>query len=422
MIRTIADVVRGEGAASAMRRAGERVAESIHETALRLRGWRASQPAAAILNVSPGSVAPRTGGVAIQLLSRLGAEERLRSVALLEPRGLRLSAPHPHILRDRDRDFERGIRRVLAVTRARAVQIEGASGVPLDAVLRLTASGIPVILSIHDFALFCARPNLVEQPSRQFCFYSRDLDRCERCLRQTWDVRAAAQGAHRALAREVLQSAKAVIFPSRFLLDTHRDLFALPELAGEVIEPAVPDAPISAHSDGPRDAIAFAGNVQPHKGGHLLAPIARELARGGQRLHVFGGGDRELLRGLRAQSNVTIHGYYTRGTLPSLLVRNHVGLVLLPSIWPESYAMTMTEAWLGGAAVAAFDLGAPAERIRSHGGGFVVPLEAGASGFAGVVQRWSAGSDNVEIPRVATSPSIAARAHVELYGRLGLLP
>jgi hypothetical protein len=75
-----------------------------------------------------------------------------------------------------------------------------------------------------------------------------------------------------------------------------------------------------------------------------------------------------------------------------------------------------------GAAAAAFDLGAPAERIRSHGGGFVVPLEAGASGFAGIAQRWRAGSHDVSIPRVTTSPSIAARAHVELYRRVGLLP
>src|SRR5256885_11898753 len=99
MIRTVVDVIRGEGLASAMRRAGERVREGTRHAVLRAAGAFAAAADAAIVNVSATSVAPRTGGVAVQLAARLRAERALRSVALLHPGGLELSKPFAHVRR-----------------------------------------------------------------------------------------------------------------------------------------------------------------------------------------------------------------------------------------------------------------------------------------------------------------------------------
>ncbi|MCU1349455.1 MAG: hypothetical protein JWO56_2485, partial [Acidobacteria bacterium] len=77
MIRTIASVVRGEGIRSAISRARERIDEALH-------GTFANAPRAAILNVSATPVVPRLGGVPIQLLNRLRAEQALRDVILLD--------------------------------------------------------------------------------------------------------------------------------------------------------------------------------------------------------------------------------------------------------------------------------------------------------------------------------------------------
>jgi glycosyltransferase involved in cell wall biosynthesis len=427
-IRTIATVIRGEGLASALRRANERIGDALHTATLRARGAFAGAGDAPILNVAASGTAARLGGVQTQLATRLRVERNLRRVALLVPGVLDLSAPRPHARR-MDTDLETGIGEAMAITGARSVHFEGMHGVPLGVVRRLIESGIRVILSVHDFSLFCARPHLIEEPMNRFCSYSQDLDRCHRCLRQTWDVARDAQLLRRTLGRKLLSSATGVIFPSRFLLDQHRRLFSLPDLAGEIIEPGVParerqigtggagtDKSVCATKAG---AIAFAGSVKVHKGASLLPDLARLL--GNRELHVFGGGDENLLRAMRRVPNITVHGYYRGGTLPDLLARHDIGLVVLPSIWPETYSLVLSEAWLAGTAVAAFDLGAQADRIRRQGDGWLAPLDSGAAGLVQIINDWTAGRITATIPRSVTSAADAAQAHVKVYRRWGAL-
>lgn len=202
--------------------------------------------------------------------------------------------------------------------------------------------------------------------------------------------------------RAFLESARAVVFASTYLRDRYG-------IAGEVIEPGLSVAPAILPAT-PRTAIAFAGAVHRHKGGHLLPEIAAAV----DTLHVFGHGEQELLRPLRAMKNVRLHGYYEAGTLPSLLQRHDVGLVLVPSVVPEAFCLTISEAWAAGAAVAAFDLGAQGERIRRLGGGWVAPLESGA---AGIVQIIAGRGQAASLP-VTQAAEDSARASLDLYRRL----
>jgi glycosyltransferase involved in cell wall biosynthesis len=330
-------------------------------------------------------------------------------VALVSPGLLDLSQPARHTRRVSPQ-IETAIRDAINLTGARTIHFEGMHGVPFDDVLRLIDDGFDVIVSVHDFSLFCARPHLIEEPAGNFCFYSEDLDRCHRCLSETWNVSKHEQRDRRAHARQILAAAKRVIFPSQFLLDQHRKLFAMPEMAGVVIEPGVAHRGVGRVK--PLHAIAYAGSAKRHKGAHLLAELSK---RTDAELHIFGGGDEDLLRELRSLPNVTVHGYYRGGELPPLLRRHGVGLVVLPSAWPEAYCLVISEAWLAGAAVVAFDLGAQAERIRAHGGGWLAPLESGADGLAAIVEQWLAGDISATPPRNIASPIDAARAHLDLY-------
>lgn len=411
MIRAIRNVIRGEGIASAIRRTEERMGEAAQAAALRLRGVFAGNAATPILNVAASGTSLRLGGLQAQLMARIEAERAFRTVALVSPDTLDLSKPR-HTRRV-SHDVATAIRDAIAITRARTIHFEGMHGMPFDGVLRLIDGGFDVIVSLHDFSLFCARPHLIEEPIGTFCFYSEDFDRCHRCLSQTWDVPRNEQRDRRALARQILAAAKRVIFPSQFLLDQHRQLFSLPEMAGVVIEPGVLYRKIV--TAGTQRAIAYAGSAKRHKGAHLLAELAQRI--GNTTLHIFGGGDEDLLRGLRRLPNVSVHGYYHVGELPSLLRRHGIGLVIVPSIWPEAHCLVMSEAWLAGAAVVAFDLGAQAERIRAHTGGWLAPLASGAEGLAAIVEQWLAGSITTTIPRDIVLPLDAARAHLELYGQ-----
>lgn len=339
MIRAIAGVIRGEGVASAFRRAAERLQ----------RAERFNDPDAPLLNVAFDDVASRYGGVGVQLMARLHEERALRRVRLVR------SVP---------RD-------------AKVVHIEGTAGIALHEALRLLARGARVIVSVHDFSLFSVQPHVIE----------RDAERSAR-------------------GRELLAAATGMIVPSRFLLEQHRQLFDLPLADAEVIAPGTPAAPVN----GGGDQIAFAGSVQRHKGAHLLPEIAAHLAP--RKLHVFGGGDIEILRALRRQSNVIVHGYYRAARLPALLARHRVGRVVLPSIVPESFSLTLSEAWLSGANVIAFDHGAIAERIREHGGGLLAPLHD-MRALLDCIDAWQPSP----VPRIVPTPRDAALAHVAAYQR-----
>jgi glycosyltransferase involved in cell wall biosynthesis len=219
-------------------------------------------------------------------------------------------------------------------------------------------------------------------------------------------------------AQALLQHARAVIFPSAFLRDLYRAHFAFSESATHVIEPGIDVTPVNRTIASQR-RIAFAGNVRTHKGGDLLPNIIKALPGG--EWHIFGGGDEALLRALRRMPNVFVHGYYRAGSLPSLLKKHAIGLALLPSIVPESYSLTLSECWLAGVPVVAFNHGAQAERIGRSGGGWLAPLEAGAAGIANIVRRWLAGELTTNVPATVASSREAARAHVALYRSLGLL-
>jgi glycosyltransferase involved in cell wall biosynthesis len=387
MIRTVARVIRGEGVLSALRRAGERAEESLGDAALLARGIFAGSAEFPLLNFSPARVAPRLGGVQTQLAARLHEERKTRPVALLHDGLLELSAPVPHARRVGSID------EALRITGAKAIHVEGTAGFPISTLLRLVNTGIELIVSVHDFSLFCARPHLLEEPMGRFCFYSQDLDRCHRCLTQSWEVPKSAQAEWRSLSRHLLTAATGVIFPSQFLADRHRELFLLPELPYEIRAPH-PFASLPAPR-GKGTGVAFAGSVKRHKGAHLLPEIV-----GDRECHVFGGGDEDILRDLRRVPNIKVHGYYRAGTLPLLLRKHGIGLVLLPSIVPEAFGLTLSEAWMAGCEAATFDIGALAERIRRDGGGFLAPLESGAAGLRAIVDVWlGAGAAGITVSR-----------------------
>jgi glycosyltransferase involved in cell wall biosynthesis len=201
----------------------------------------------------------------------------------------------------------------------------------------------------------------------------------------------------------LLRRARALIFPSRFLRDAYGRADA------HVIEPGI--AEVAVQTSPIRTRVAVVGSVKPHKGGALIPELIR--ATPGAEWHIFGGGDVELLRAIRGQ----VHGYYRAGSLPQLLAKHRIGLAVLPSIVPESFSLTLSECWSAGVPVVAFDHGAIAERIRTHGGGFLIEHDVEA--MAAAVRDWLRGA-NVDVPARVPTALAAAAAHVALYRELGV--
>jgi glycosyltransferase involved in cell wall biosynthesis len=391
-------VLRAEGMLAFRDRAFDRIAEARRRRSFAPASsdWRPSQPIL-VLDLSATPPAPRLGGVPSQLLRRIEGERR--PVALLYPqpdgwrleiaaaeerRSLRFPGSPPTPIALEDSAFEDAVRSAAEVLGARILHAEGLYGLPPGSLLRLQREGLELSLALHDFAVFCPRPHLLERPQLQFCWYSRDLGRCGRCLREDWPVEDRFQQQRREIGAELLAGASSLVFPSEFLRRTYQDLFA--ELASERQRVEAPTGALTAPpphrpAPGPVRHVALVGGVQAHKGAFVFEAVVRGMEGSGLRWSAYGGGEPELLARLRRLPRVRIRGYYRNGTLPRLLRRDRVDLALLLSIVPESYSLVLDECVSAGVPVLAFDLGAVGERLPQLGAGRLVPLEEGSEGM-----------------------------------------
>lgn len=431
------EILRAEGPRGLLERAADRLraardrAEEVRVTPGRLSRELEAGGGAPVLDVLATPPDARFGGVPVQLEARRPDERRLRPTALLAPEGgwwslsaasggrrwrarlVRRDVPESPIGASR-----RGVAAILEAVRlvgARIVNVEGASGWPPHALLPLAAGPAKLVLSLHDFALYCPRPNLVEEPYARFCGYSRDGERCRACLTASWDLTPGFVERWREDSTTLLSAADAVVYPSGFLRGAHARLFPAATPRREaVFAPAPPAGPpperrIAGTSDVPR--IAFVGAYRPHKG----ALVFEELVRTGlaadeprPRWTILGSGDPVLL--LRARrAGAAVAGHYRAGSLASRLIAERVDVALLLSIWPETYSLTLTECRQAGVPVVAFDHGAIAERVREAGGGDLVPLERGAAGIAEALARRLAGTRPVPEPRSEVEPGAERR-------------
>lgn len=388
----------------------DRLLDRFHEEARRRRFRRVRTGAplgvsspVVILSAAPPS--PRFGGVQAQLLTRLRAmEARGQPYAILYPetrRSFRLEASAGGVRRCTfipgaaavsppalaDRELRNVALRALDLARASVLHLEGLGPLAPGALLGGERS-FRLVLSLHDFALFCPRPHLLERPWSRFCEYCRDLPRCAECLRVDWPVPEGFQAERRRIAGELLRSADALVFPSTFLQAAHQRLFPrLPAGRMRVLEPPA-TGPVLGRLGRPQAGnrlhVGFVGGARPHKGSQVLEDLIRGLPPGERasfRWTVLGGGEPEVLSRLRRLPHVRVRGYYRYGALPRLLERLEVHVVLILSIVPESYSLALTEAVRARVPVIAFDRGAIGERIRRFGGGVLVPPEDGPDGI-----------------------------------------
>jgi glycosyltransferase involved in cell wall biosynthesis len=453
-LRLALDLLRAEGPRGHAERLAERLEalkERLEETTLPPERLAAALGTVRVLDVLASPPAPRWGGVPTQLLARRAEEERLGPTALVAPGagrwtlratrdGARLRTrlgPCGDVARSGwlgggpGAEGLEAVETVLEAARlvgAGVVNVEGAAGWPPGALRALAGRGVRLVLSLHDFALFCPRPNLVEEPPSRFCGYSTEPRRCHACLSATWSLPAGFVEGWRRESSVLLSEADAIVYPSRFLLSRYAALFPGTRRGLErVIEPVAPGAGAPAPGTRPvgREGavrVAFVGAFRPHKGARVFRELVtrRELAGRAVKWSVLGSGDAALSQEARG-NGVRVVGHYRAGSLERRLREEGVDVALLLSVWPETYSLTLTECQSAGVPVLAFGHGAIAERIADEGGGVVVPVENGAEGIAEMLEKVLSGE--VEVPPFRGGPAgasarDAAAERAELYRAL----
>jgi len=244
----------------------------------------------------------------------------------------------------------------------------------LDLLARL---GVPYEVFVHDYAWLCPRVALVNA-ERRYCG-EPDAETCEQCIADAGraieeDIAVAAL---RDRSAADLAGARRVIAPSH---DAARRIVRhFPAVAPDV-QPwdddarlPVPSAP-ALHRLGAARRVCVVGAIGIEKGFDVLLAACRDAARRALALEFVVVGHSVDDSRLLGTGRCFVTGEYRPDELPDLIAAQQADLAWLPSIWPETWCFALTEAWRAGLFVAAFDLGAPAERIRATGRGMLLPL------------------------------------------------
>lgn len=259
-------------------------------------------------------------------------------------------------------------------------QVVGFADLPAAsaAILRLAdRDRAEMTVLVHDFFYACPSVTLVDADGR-FCDLPSPVV-CRGCARQNPDFRIDQERRRnfsivawrRDMARLIGRADRIVCFSG----DSARLMRRVFEIPGDriVIAPHFLEhftaRPVEVAADGPLH-VGIVGAIGRPKGAEVVLGLARAIQarpESGIRLTVIGTIAADLT-GL----GVEVTGRYLREELADEIARRGINLVLLPSIWPETFCFVVDEVMSLGVPLAVFDLGAPAERVRMYEKGLVL--------------------------------------------------
>lgn len=113
--------------------------------------------------------------------------------------------------------------------------------------------------------------------------------------------------------------------------------------------------------------IGVVGGINYPKGRGVLENLARYIEAGklSYRVRVIGNLD-------TAVPGISSTGSYEAEQLPELIEGLGINVFLVPSIWPETFSYVTSELMTLQLPIVCFDIGAPAERVRTYAKGRVL--------------------------------------------------
>jgi GT2 family glycosyltransferase/glycosyltransferase involved in cell wall biosynthesis len=241
----------------------------------------------------------------------------------------------------------------------------------------------PYIVTLHDFQWYCPRVTLTDL--RHFYCGEPPASVCQDCVRGPGLFDFGDQNAlidenmfgWLSYNRQFLEGASRIIAPSMDTADRYRQRFGLTEIA------VMTHPDLAVGRAGRRFAtrervgdslrIVVVGAIVSHKGYSLLLRLAERAARAQTGLLITIVGDTIDNARISRVGNVRVVGRYQPDELGARIRDYEPDFVFLASVWPETFSYVLSEVLLIGYPVVAFDFGAPAERIRAHGGGLLIP-------------------------------------------------
>ena len=233
------------------------------------------------------------------------------------------------------------------------------------------AEGVPVVQTLHNYRLICPSATLL-----------RDGNLCEDCVGLSVPWHSIQHACYR--DNRILTSAVAGMISVHRLLGTWdhmvtryialtdfmKDKYVAGGFAADKILVKPNFTPDTQPGTGQGNFFVFAGRLSAEKGVSTLLR-AWELAGLDCDLHILGSGPEEM--NLRAQAS-RMPTVRFLGEQPRARVQEEMGkatAVIVPSIWPEPFGLSIIESFAKGTPVLATDIGGISSLIRPGRGGFL---------------------------------------------------
>ncbi len=248
-------------------------------------------------------------------------------------------------------------------------------GATVEFMSLIRESGAPYHFTLHDYSVVCHRNNLVLTNNR-FCGLA-DIERCRLCVATDRDYPEAIDPAVlRATYARFLDGAERVQAPSHDIADRLRSAGAKYAIDVEPHAEERFEIPtIRPSTDASVVTVVTIGAIGAHKGSRIILSLARDAKTRKLPIsyHIIGHSD---MTGDMINAGVDETGrFLTTKDAMQAVASLSPQLILLPSIWPETWSYTLSMSLAIGVTPVVFDIGAPAARVRAEGFGVILPYE-----------------------------------------------
>ena len=242
------------------------------------------------------------------------------------------------------------------------------------------AMGVPTILTIHDYFLLCHSYNLIGYQGKYCHAPYIPPTSCDICLSASGNP--GSQYMRRGFFAEMLKHINLIHLNSEATAEIIKTAFPMVEaftrmeICGIPVRTSWKGFNRSPSKNKKTFNVAIPGNFTALKGADDIIQVITNLKDKNIHFYILGHINKhyeDIIKKMGTQ-NVTILGGYDENILLEKLADMDVSLHL--SIWPETYCITLSEAWQCGVVPIVTDIGALGKRVEHNKTGIKVPIHS----------------------------------------------
>lgn len=271
-------------------------------------------------------------------------------------------------LLDRDRKIEKIVEYIINYFEIKLVHIHHLLGLPISLLSISKKNNIKSIITFHDYYILSGLPNLQKGVDENGDYiHSNSLSEYYKVLIE----QASSSHKDKMLlirmnhALEQIKNIDYLVAPSNHVTN---EMKKISDSKINCIEHGVKMIQTKTTKQTSQKLnVAFLGVGAIHKGILDFLTLANDKdLEGNFNFLILGYLDRSMtgIENIKNMiRNIKITGQYTHDNLSEKLIENNIDLIIIPSIWPETYCYTLTEAIVNQIPVIGKDIGAIGDRI-----------------------------------------------------------